>query len=657
MEKRFRNKSRNSAPYIYDLDEKTRPGTNFYMYVNKGWLDATTIPTYRSNISVSFEIQEKINEQLLRIINDARKYVLDNPTATKPRDKVAIGRFAESMMREKFQKNNVKELKDILLNLQCIRSTSDVSRILGAMCFKRTCNILNVYAGPDELSSKHWRLHISPGSTGLPDNAYYKGTGPGGHRPFIAYANMLKRAGELLGYEGLEKFARLEADIADEMELAYEDEPITLTGSEIAERYGAISWNDFWESFGLNPYQWTTMKIVVDSPSWLRRINALCRGLPYDSWRLWLRGDVVMCYLRMLPPPFEDIHFEVFSKMLQGERRKLPEDEFMLETIKMWLTVPLSRLYIEGYMNDVLKKNVRKFMKDMFDATEARLRSTAWMERGTRNEAIRKIRNVKAGILYPDTEYNYVVPELMSDNLLKNVVLLGESKSSQDVRDVQERFTRQTWENPVFMVNAFYMSAGNQLVIPAGIVQWPFYSMDAGMEGWNFGGLGCVIGHEITHAYDTDGKEFDHEGNRRVWWSAQDNRVYNRKTRAIIALYNKAMVEGRRINSEATLMENIADIGGMAIALDALKVSQDRRNVRDDEIREELRDFFISYAVSWREKMRREKQLQQLLTDVHAPAIVRVNMVVAHFQEWYDTFGIGPDDKLYIPPEQRIRLF
>ena len=232
---------------------------------------------------------------------------------------------------------------------------------------------------------------------------------------------------------------------------------------------------------------------------------------------------------------------------------------------------------------------------------------------------------MKAGILYPDTEYNYAVPELMSDNLLKNIVLLGESKSKQDVKDVQERFTRQTWENPVFMVNAFYMSAGNQLVIPAGIVQWPFYSMDAGMEGWNFGGLGCVIGHEITHAYDTDGKEFDHEGNRRVWWSAQDNRVYNRKTRAIIALYNKAMVEGRR--------------------------------VKDDKRLEELRDFFISYAVSWREKMRREKQLQQLLTDVHAPAIVRVNMVVAHFQEWYDTFEIGPDDKLYIPPEQRIRLF
>jgi putative endopeptidase len=653
MEDRFKNK----YPHIYPFDDKIRPGTNFYMYVNKGWHDNTAIPTYRSNTSVSFEIQERIDEQLLGIINAARKYILDNPTATEPADKVAIGRFAESISREKFQKNNIKELKDILLNYQCIRSAADIGRLLGAACYKKTCNLLSVYAGPDEMSSNHWRIHISPGALGLPDNAYYKGTGPGGHRPFIAYANMLKQAGEMLGYEGLEKYAGLEADIADEIESAYEDEPITLTGSEIAERYGAIAWKEFWDAYDLNPYQWTTMKIVVDSPMWLRKVNAMVKTLPHDSWRLWFRGEAVMCYIRLLPPPFEDMHFALFSRMLQGERRKLPEDEFMLETIKLWLTVPLSRLYLAEYMDIGLKRKVREFMDEMFAATEERLKVSGWLERKTRNEAIRKIRHVKAGILYPDTKYSYRVPILMSDCVVKNIQLLGGSKSAQDVKDVQEKFTSQTWENPVFMVNAFYMSAGNQLVIPAGIVQWPFYLNAAGMEGWNFGGLGCVIGHEITHAYDVDGKEFDHEGNRRIWWTAQDNRVYNKKTRAIVALYNRAVIEGRRINSEATLMENIADIGGMAIALDALKMDQTKRRIGDEQKAKEFRDFFISYAISWREKVRREKQLQQLLTDVHAPAPIRVNLVVSHFQEWYDSFGIGPNDALYIPPEQRISIF
>jgi putative endopeptidase len=645
-----------NTPLIYPPSEKIGPGHNFYMYINNEWLTKTQIPTYRSNISVSFEIQERIDKRLLELIDSARQYVLDNPSALKPADKVAVGRFAESIMRDKFQKNNVKEMKDQLLNLQCIRSASDISIQLGRSCVNRTCNILNVYAGPDELSSKHWRLHISPGSVGLPDNAYYKGSGPGGHRPFIAYAKMLQKAGQILGYDGMEKYAGLEADLADKLESSYEDDPVTLTGAEIASKFPAILWKDFWEQFGLNPYQWTTMKIVVDSMPWLKQINMMVRTLPYESWRLWFRGSTLMCYIRLLPPPFEDMHFSVFSKMLQGERRKLPEDEFMLETVKLWLTVPLSRLYIDCCMKDKMKKEIHVFIKKMFLATEKRLEQTAWLEKKTRNEAIRKIRNVKAGILYPDSEYNYNVPALLSDNLLKNIQLLGKSKSFQDVADVQQRFTRQTWENPVFMVNAFYMSAGNQLIIPAGIVQWPFYCENAGL-GWNFGGLGCVIGHEITHAYDTDGKLFDNEGNRRLWWTAQDNREYNKRTKAIIALYNKAIVDGHRIDSEGTLMENIADIGGMGIALAALNTELDNKNIQGAKMQEEYIHFFTSYAISWREKMRKEKQLQQLLTDVHAPAMIRVNMVVPHFQEWYDAFNIKPESKLYIPPEQRIRIF
>jgi predicted metalloendopeptidase len=633
------------------------------MYVNETWQHTTSIPTHKSNISVSYEIQEQIDARLLALIADARRYVLQNPTAIQPADKVAVGRFAESIMREKFQKNNVKEMRDQLLALQCIRDEKDIARIIGQACVNRTCNLLTVYAGPDERSSKHWRLHIGPGSFGLPDSAYYKGTGPGGHRPLVAYAKMLERAGELLGYEGVEKYAGLEADLADELASSYEDEPVTLTGSEIADKYTAIAWREFWEPFGLNPYQWTTMKIVVESPAWLRRVNQMMRGIPLTSWRLWFRGGVIMCYLRLLPPPFEDLHFAVFSRMLQGERRKSPEAEFMLETVKLWLTVPLSRLYIECCMTDAAKRDVRAFIQTLFHATEARIAQTDWLEKKTRNEAIRKIRNVKAGVMYPDTRYNYTVPALLSDNVLKNIQLLGASKSAQDVRDVQERYTRQTWENPVFMVNAFYMSAGNQLIIPAGIVQWPFYcgersgSGSSQGSGWNYGGLGCVVGHEITHAYDTDGKLFDHEGNRRTWWSAQDNRAYNKKTRAIVALYNTAEVEGHHIDSTGTLMENIADIGGVAIALAALNAELDKRGCAGEERKQEYRDFFMAYAVSWREKVRREKQLQQLLTDVHSPAIIRVNLVVPHFQEWYDAFGVGPDSKLYIPPEKRIRIF
>jgi predicted metalloendopeptidase len=273
----------------------------------------------------------------------------------------------------------------------------------------------------------------------------------------------------------------------------------------------------------------------------------------------------------------------------------------------------------------------------------------------TKSTAIEKLQKLHLGVLYPVQAFDYTAPKL-GENLLENICLVGEDDSHMSLRRVRKKLTSQIWDNPVFMVNAFYLAPGNRFVLPAAIVRSPFYARNNSI-GANYGALGCVIGHEIIHAFDENGKGYDAHGNMRNWWTPADNRVYNKQTRALEKLYNKERLLGRHIDGSQTLSENIADLGGMAIALDALKYELNNKKVSETVRKRELREFFGAYATSWREKARREKQEVNLVVDVHSPAKYRVNNIVRHFQEWYDVFDIREGDDLYLEPVNRITIF
>jgi putative endopeptidase len=209
------------------------------------------------------------------------------------------------------------------------------------------------------------------------------------------------------------------------------------------------------------------------------------------------------------------------------------------------------------------------------------------------------------------------------------------------------------WEEGVYTVNAFYYHDTNEILIPAGSFFWPFFSDT--MLGWSYGGLGAIIGHEMTHAFDEQGCEYNERGAELPWWSASDREHYKEKTQALVNLYGEQKILGHSVNGHKTLDENLADLGGLAIALDALK--RELVSVTEEERKKQLRDFFVSYAVSWRTKEHNQRRLQRLVMDAHAPIELRVNLVVAQFEEWYQVFGIQTGDYLYIPPEERIRIF
>jgi putative endopeptidase len=656
QKRKTRKKECNSYnPYVPSNSKTIKPGSNFYKYINNEWNKNATIEPFKSSTGVSQEIQNNIDNILLTKIYEFRDNILKNEIDDMTKDEIALGRFSESIIRDKYQKNNIDLIKDLLHNINCIRDENDIATTLGELCHTRISNILSIYAGPEDKSSHHWRLHISPGTLGLPHSAYYKKQAPSGNRAFMIYQNILKVAGELLEIENLEEFATIEAGYSDYLDSGYYDEQVIFKGSHLANKFKYIPWDKFWEIYNLTSSQWKGMKFAVDSVSWLHHLNWMFRELKISQWKKIFQGSIIINFLDVLPPPFDDMHFKLYSKFLKGEKRKIPQDKFMLHAVKLWLTVSLSRIYMKYNMSYELKKEIHSFTKTIFNAAENRF-NNSWLEKSTKREGIKKIRKIKSAVMYPDTTFNYNVPDLVSDNLIKNILQLGISRSDQEVRDVQQKYASQTWENPVFMVNAFYLSAGNKLVLPAGIVQWPFYCKQVSI-GWNYGGLGAVIGHELTHAFDTDGKLYDSNGNKRDWWTSKDDRIYNKKSREIISIFSKVKIHGKYLDATNTLMENIADLGGMAITLDALKNEMEKQQMSEEEKLQQLRDFFKSFAVSWREKNRKEIEIQQLLIDSHSPPELRVNLILPHFEEWYIAYNIKPTDKMYIPPEKRISIF
>ncbi len=634
---------------VYQPVSYIKPGTDFYGHINGRWLKHMKIPADRPAVAIVDEMQREINIDLQALIRRAM-------VRPQNADERAIGEFAKSFMSPERKNHVLETLKSQLNDFGCMKTYEDVCKYVGVQLYNNNVpSIFGLYDGPEDTNSSHWRFHLSNGQLLLPDAAYYKGDVEGGKKFYEAYKHELEELGKKLGYAGLGEFADMEAGYANYINKGYDEDSKIYTGAELARAYPAIQWDIIWSQFGYDRSTWSKMIFVVDAPSWMKHVNHMFRTYTVDMWRTWMRAKYILTFGKYLSDDYRNGMDSVFFDLVGLQIKKMPVKEELLIVIKKFMNLELSRAYKETIRSATFRAEVRDFVISILDAAQRRLRASTWMRPATKATAIDKLDKASLGILYPTKSIDYTPPRL-GPNLLENIMILGRAEIKKMMRDVAKKTTGQIWDNPVFVVNAYYRPAGNRIILPAAIVSPPFYDRK-GSLGAKYGALGCVIGHEITHSFDTNGKDYDARGNRRNWWSAADNRAYNKRTAALEKLYNKERLLGRHIDGEQTLSENIADLEGMAISLDALKFELDRAKVSDEARHRELRDFFMAYATSWREKARVEKQQLNLVVDVHSPAKYRVNNIVRHFQEWYDVFDVREDDGLYLAPDERISIF
>ncbi len=651
------SKEKVKDPVVPPFAKSISPGSNFYGFVNANWLRRVRMPPYESSYGVSEEIEDSISVQLTKLLEDARAEVQSVADKELRPDIRLLGTLYHSVLDARTQDISLKFVRNLVANLRCIRSLDDVAVHLAEFVRYQIPSILTVFTAPEEQHSKFIRLYMTLGSLGLPDTSYYTLEVPARTRVLEAYSKMLHILESQFDAQHLGLFVGIERILAEAMEECRGDQQELLKGSELRSRYGGFPWERFSEAaFGTTSSEFESFLFCIDSPKWLKYFNKWAKTWSMENWKALLAGQAILYFLPLLPPPFDELHFELFGKRILGESDKTPQNVLGLKICKKWLMNPLGNLYVDSYVPKDLKKNVSLIAKEIVNAAQHRLHQVAWLHPETRKRAAKKLAGVHIEIAYPDTYVKTPDVVLHPEQFIENVCRLAEADFEENLKHVNKLLRPERWEEGVFEVNAYYYNEGNRLYLPSGILQYPFYSTDAS-DGWNFGGIGASLGHELTHAFDVDGKMYDENGNKVPWWTTSDLRNYTRVTKPMITLYNKTKYINQSINGTLTLSENIADLGGVAIALAALKARLAKRGLSKEETIQEVCDFFVSYAVSWRTKEKKQKAYQSIFTDVHAPPIIRVNNIVRQFDDFYECFNVQPGQTLYTAPEDRIRIF
>ena len=651
---------------IPEVNKEIHPGDNFYNYVNDKWLKKTKIPDYESSFSVNEEIEEVIQKDLFSIISECEE-IAAVPKKLHSFDSIlkdTIGRFALSSNRSSVQKNSTETLKKGLQNLQCIRSIDDIGEVLGFFCRNKIQTIMGSFLQLER--TKHdksiYTLFLISGELGLPDISYYNATAPGKIRTLVSYIELIKKVCKLLDLEDLSDTATFESYFSAHIHGSSSDESFLIKGKDLNEQFKGFPWETFFTTLGINP--WKDKIFRIQSKNYLKVLEKTFISTPLENFKKLFMLHLLLHALPILPPPYDDLHFEFYQKSLRGQKKKVAQKHLTLFLTQEYLTKPLSILYKKNYLKDSLKKEATHFIENIRSSALKQIESNNWLTLSTKSIAKEKVKDMVLSIAWPESYPKFTLPLLQTDNLLENIYLLSAYSTDEDFSLLNKSsIPGKVWKEPSYMVNAFYYNEINEFVVPAGSLLYPFFAREKEGEGeekecsigWNYGGLGCVIGHEMVHAFDDDGKEFDQHGFYNPWWKPRDNRRFHIISKKLVELYSNSKIYGMNINGTITLNENIADLGGFSIALEALK--HHIQNYSEKERKYELQQFFLSYAVSWRTKEEKKKVLQSLIVDHHSPAELRVNNIVSQFQEWYDVFDIKVANKMYIAPEDRIKIF
>lgn len=627
---------------------------DFYLCVNKSWLRSVHVPPFKSAFGVSEEIEAQIEAHLFSIASKSQMAFREaQTTKTLP---TMIGAIVESALKTTNQPKNIQLLQVHLGRLNCLETKEQVAKVLGEYCRARIGTLFRIDGTYLDTQNGKYCLQIRRGTIGLPDRLYYQDSSPGRWKTIHFYTQYLDKVSAQLGIASVSPIVQIEKKLAPYILMKKVSEtPKEMHGTQLESKYRHIPWNNLFQAYGVQ--DWRRRVYSVESQEWISIVNSLFEKEDISFWKLLFQSELIHHSVAYLPPPYDDYHYEFFRKRLKGQAMKLPQKYLMLEVLTEYAAPFLSKLYKEEFLTSSFRENASQFAKEIQSAAIHRLDSVEWLQPKTREAAKEKVEKMRLSIAYPDSFGVTPLPLVNPECLLETIFSLSVWKTEDDIRRLgTKRKDQKGWEDPIYAVNGYYYSEDNELIIPAGSLLSPFYEESKPL-GWNYGGVGVVMGHEITHAFDEEGKEYDPTGHRKSWWSSHDKKQYEEKTKQIIKVFSSQKVLGNSVDGESTLSENIADLGGLAIALDALNLELKRRKCSLEEQKRAYQQFFISYAVSWRVKERKEKQIQGLLVDRHAPTPLRVNLIVNQFQEWYDAFDIQETDPMYVDPKKRLKIF
>jgi len=653
--------SKNSGFDTTAIDRSVRPQDDFYTYSNGTWLKKTKIPENESRWGSFIMLRVDTEKKLRRIVERVKKgrYPAGTPEQM-------IRDFYVSGLDEKTrEKLGTKPLLPWLTRVQKLKHVSEITPLIAAMHRVGIGGLWGGLIDQDAKNSEHYLLYFYQDGIGMPDRDYYLKDDAESKRVKEAYVKHMHNLHKLFGIsaketkESVETVMRMETALAKASmtkEDARDSEKIWHKHSiaQLQKLAPSIDWKRYMKDSGA-PQERT---VNVMQPDYMRAMSKMLASVPLADWKVYLRWQLMDDTAGLLSKKFVREQFNYYGKALSGNKKMKPLWRRALGATNGSLGELLGQIYVKEHFPAEAKIKMSALVDDLFAAYEKRIASLDWMTGPTKKKAVQKLRMMNRKIGYPDKWKGYRGLSVRADDFFGNIMRSAEFEHRRQIKKLGKPIDRTEWLMDPQVVNAYCSFNMNEIVFPAAILQPPFFSLH-GDDAVNYGGIGSVIGHEITHGFDDQGAKFDGKGNMKSWWTAEDKKRFTAKAKILKEQFDKYEVaDGVKVNGQLTLGENIADLGGASIAFDALMMHLARSGSRKDiEGFTPEQRFFFGLSLFEREITRPEAEKTRALTDPHSPSKFRVNGPASNLPEFYAAFGVARGDKLYREPKQRAKIW
>ncbi len=646
----MKNEKCPNIPSIPALSATRRPGEGFYDYVNQNWLNQTHLPQWRSEYSVSDEIEDETENELISILQGLKQTKAPPNPAKRPEDHL---RWLSHIWHSSIPEKEEAYIKAWLSQIVQAKSRDELSNVLGQMMRYRMSTIFSLEI--QEAIRPPFVLFQSfvSGNLVLP-NVYYSEAEYQKGPVWAAYENLVGILAVEYGLPFLLHAIDAEKAVAKILDMPFAVVMKSVKGSQFPKLCPGLCWDALMAGLGFENH-WHLRSYLLDAPERIQKLIAWFTDAPIQEVAGLLALHVLVFAAPYLRPAVKTAADDLFQKALRGVQGTPKRDIQFLQDVKLILPDAMGYLYAKAAGDSTTEKKVREMAESIRSSAIQVMRSTKVFSKRTKSKAIEKLRRIK--ILIGNVESKDALQvQYDEDSLLHSFFSVLEARTQSQLRYVGKPASLESLSGyPSFAANASYYSESNIIMIPWGILKWPMFCKDASLA-WNYGGIGAILAHEITHAFDMEGRFYNEKAVYKQWWTRRNIQKFDKATRKVQKFYGSFKHLGISVDGRRTLSENWADLGGCGIALAALK-SHLSGTLGPEELREVYKDFFISYAVSWRTLIRRQKMVYSMLTSVHAQSVDRVDRIVPQFQEWVDAFQIHETDSLYLKPSDRLKFF
>lgn len=641
---------------LEDMDRSVKPGDDFYMYVNGGWDKRVTIPADKSGYSDGSDIEKRAEEDLHEIAEGAK-------TAEAGTLLRKVGDFYASFMDEAaIEKAGLAPLQPELDRINAIATPADLAKAFADSDIGFGVSPFGMYIEADAKKPTSYAVYIYQSGLGLPDRDYYLEDTPENLKYRAAYKayieKMLTLAGIADAKDKADEVYDLELKIAKIHWPAEETRDAIKTYNPYSEADLARESPDFdWPAFLAAADLTQVPNIVIGEKSAILDLAKLVKSEPLDTWKAYLAFHALDGAAPYLSKPFDDAQFDFNGKTMSGQETQRDRWKRALDLIDANMGEAMGEAYVAKRFPPESKAMMAGMVANLKIALGQMIDEAAWLDASTKTEAHGKLDKMAVKIGYPDKWRDYTALEIKADDPVGNILRARRFEWNRNTGRIAGPVDKTDWGMTPPTVNAYFNPVNNEIVFPAGILQPPYFDPAADMAV-NYGATGATIGHEISHGFDDQGRKFDETGALRDWWTAKDAAAYEAQAKMLVEQFNQyEPLKGLHINGELTLGENIADLAGLAIAYRAYHIALGGQEAPVIDGLTGDQRFFLGYAMSWRTKVREDKQRARLASDPHAPAYYRVNGIVRNFGPWYDAFQIPPDAKLAIETAKRVKLW